>query len=99
MQMTAMSDELLKIAACKARSYSTPIRAENLASRSRVDKTSGQLKTAAPSLQAAKSLVGGKAGKVGLTAAGSIAAWETGKQALRDYQLGRAIRKQQSQRG
>ena len=84
-------DEIQKIAACKGRSGSTPIRAHNLAGSS-VDKSSGQLKRANLLAGAKKGL-----GKAGLTAAGSIAAWEGGKGAVGDYQRGRAIRKQQEE--
>ena len=91
-KLSAMRDELQKIAATKSRSYTRPITAANLASKTTVDKSSGELKTAGIGI--AKKLIKSP-GKLGVTAAGSIAAWETGKQALRDYQLGRAIRKQQ----
>jgi hypothetical protein len=91
----AFVDEFEKISAAKCRRFTTPIRASNLADRQVVDKTTGQLKTAA--VPKPKSLIG-KPAKTLAMAAGGVAAWETGKQALRDFQLGRAIRKQQEQR-
>lgn len=92
-----MINEFEKIAAVKSRHGSVPIRVHNLSNRSEVDKSDGGLKTKTAAPKIPKGILGRHGKTMGLIG-GSLAAWETGKQSLRDWQLGRAIRKQQEQR-
>lgn len=103
--VTAFISEMEKIAACKARKGAMPIRVHNLAKKGTFDgrsKLKSKLATGEGKAisEAAKNLAKkhkllGKAALIG----GGIAAWETGKQGVKDWQTGRAYRKQMEQRG
>ena len=95
----AMTNELEKISAFKARKKAVPIKAAKLASKETYDKT--KYKTAGK-VDAAKEIgkkVLGKHGKKGALVAGSIGTWEVGKQGVKDWEMGRQYRKQMESRG
>lgn len=98
-QMHSFTDELLKIAACKGRSGSTPIRVGKLAGSS-VDKSKGHLKRASAASEVAEAAMSPFKKKLlqgGAVSGGSIAAWEGGKGVANDWRTGRAMRKQQEE--
>jgi uncharacterized membrane protein YebE (DUF533 family) len=92
----AFAQELEKIATIRPRKRAIPIKPENLAKKQHFDKrkTKTAGKKAKGVLDAVTSAKGKKIGKKALAVGSIIAGWETGKQGLKDYQMGRAYRKQ-----
>lgn len=95
-------DEIMKISAAagKMRSGNRPLRADTLAGKERVDKTSSSLKIAnygRAIIQAAKS----PAGRYGGAALGGVFAVDAARTGYGDWKTGRTYRKQmeRAQRG
>lgn len=102
--VNAFVAEMEKISACKTRKGAMPIRAHNLAKKAKFDgRDKLRAKLAGAKSEAAKRAIGAfatkhrVAGKV-LGAGALIGGWETSKQGVKDWQTGRAYRKQMSRR-
>lgn len=93
--MRPFVDEMMKIASAgKLRSRARSMRADTLASKSRVDKQSSALKTASGFGQRIIRMAKSPRGQLGGAAAGGALVYQQGNQAYKDWRTGRSYRHQ-----